>query len=312
MTERATAALEAPGVALTAPDLIRLRHTALAAAAPKALAALPGGFATRAKGRGLEVADVRPYVAGDDLRHLDRGTTARTGRPHVRQFQEERDRVVLLVADFRPAMFWGVTRALRSVAAAEALVLIGWEVVEAGGRVGVLVLRAGQPAIAPPRGRVRGMLDAIGVLVGAHGEGIADLVAGHGGQGSTQTPDPPLDRALARAERLVPAGAEVIIASGFDRPGDDLGDRLGQLARRRRLRLLRIVDAERGRLPPGGYPIKLPDGRRARVHLDGTAPAEPEADPAVAHWPALALNAGDAVEVTARRLVEASGEGPSR
>ncbi len=306
------AALEAPGVALTAPDLIALRPLALTAGRPDALAALPGGFATRAKGRGLEMADVREYVAGDDLRHLDRGATARTGRLHVREFQEERDRIVLLIADFRPSMVWGVTRALRSVAAAEALALIGWQVVEAGGRAGVLVVRAGEPMIAAPRGRVRGMLDVIGVLVEAHAEVVAALVEGQGSRTGAADPDPPLDRALAQAERLAPAGAEVILASGFDQTGPGLGDRLGQLARRREPRLLRIVDAQRGQLPAGVYPIQLPDGRRARVHLDGGAATEAAEEVAVADWPALSISAGDPVEVTARRLADAFGEGPPR
>ncbi|MEM8952145.1 MAG: DUF58 domain-containing protein, partial [Pseudomonadota bacterium] len=105
------AALEAPGVTLGANDLIALRHVALASETSEVLAALPGGFATRRKGSGLEVADMREYVRGDDPRHLDRGATARTGRLHVRQFLEDRDRILLLIADFRPSMFWGISRA---------------------------------------------------------------------------------------------------------------------------------------------------------------------------------------------------------
>ncbi|MEL6963211.1 MAG: DUF58 domain-containing protein, partial [Pseudomonadota bacterium] len=147
------AALEAPGVSLSANHLIALRHVALTSEGSDVLAALPGGFATRRKGRGLDVADVREYVRGDDLRHLDRGATARTGRLHVRQFLEDRDRIVLLIADFRPSMFWGISRAFRSVAAAEALALIGWTVVERGGRVGLLALTPDEPVILPPAGR---------------------------------------------------------------------------------------------------------------------------------------------------------------
>jgi len=114
-----TAALDNPGVRLTADGLIALRPLAAQIAGDPALARLPGGFVTRRKGHGQEVADVRLYAEGDDVRHLDRGTTARTGALHVRQFQEERDRETLLVADFRPSMLWGISRCFRSVAAAE-------------------------------------------------------------------------------------------------------------------------------------------------------------------------------------------------
>jgi uncharacterized protein (DUF58 family) len=290
-----TAALDAPGVALTSAALIALRGVALNADATPVLAALPGGLATRRKGHGLEVASTREYAVGDDLRHLDRGTTARTGRLHVRQFQEERDRVTLLIADFRPAMFWGVRRAFRSVAAAEALTLIGWNVVESGGRVGLLALTAAGPVIAMPRGRTRGMLDVIGAMVQAHANGLAAMMDG-------QVDDPPLDQGLARADRLAPPGSELVIASGFDAPGAGLADRLNALARRRSPRLLLITDAEAGDLPHGRYPIRLPDGRRIRVHLGGQAERNAEPLRQIAGRTALVLDAGEAVEQTARRL----------
>lgn len=291
-----TGALEVPGVGLGSEALIALRRVALGADTAPVLAALPGGFATRRKGQGLEVADTREYVAGDDIRHLDRGTTARTGRLHVRQFQQERDRVTLLVADFRPSMFWGLRRAFRSVAAAEALALIGWNIVESGGRVGVLAITATETVITPPRGRTRGMLDVIGAMVQAHGAGLRAMAAG-------QASDPPMDQALSRAERLVPPGAELVIASGFDTLGPGFADRLDALARRRFPRLVLITDAEAAQMPRGRYPIRLADGRRVRLYLGGAAP-----DPAghireIAGRSALVVDAGDTVEQTARRII---------
>lgn len=291
-------ALDVPGVALGSGGLIALRRVALSSAAVPVLAALPGGFATRRKGHGLEVADMREYVVGDDLRHLDRGTTARTGRLHVRQFQEERDRITLLIADFRPAMYWGMRRAFRSVAAAEALSLIGWNAVESGGRVGLLALTASDIVVVPPRGRTRGMLDVIGGMVEAHASGLAALQQG-------AVAEPPLDQGLARAERVAPPGAELVIASGFDTPGAGFADRLDALARRRSPRLVLITDAEAGGLPPGRYPIRLPDGRRVRVNLgdsgaDASAPVR-----RIAGRPALVLDAGETVEQMARRLAAA-------
>lgn len=288
-------ALQTPGVALGAQDLIALRQVALNAASAPQLTHLPGGFATRRKGHGLEVADTREYLAGDDIRHVDRGTTARTGRLHVRQFQEERDQVTLLVADFRPEMFWGLRRAFRSVASAEALSLIGWNVVERGGRVALLALTAAGPTITPPRGRARGMLDAIGAMVQAHATALEQAAQR---QGATA----PLDAALSRAERLVPSGAEVMIASGFDTPGDDLGNRLSALARRRKPRLVLITDAEAGQMPKGRYPIRLPDGRRIRVYLGGNAKKDTAPTRQIAGRDALVLDAGEPVDQMALRL----------
>lgn len=290
-----SAALEAPGVALEAQALIALRQVALNAAAAPNLTAMPGGFATRRKGQGLEVADTREYQSGDDIRHVDRGTTARTGRLHVRQFLEERDQVTLLVADFRPEMFWGLRRAFRSVASAEALALLGWTVVERGGRVALLALTAGGPVITPPRGRARGMLDVIGAMVQAHGTALESMAAGH-------TESPPLDAALSQVDRLVPAGAEVVIASGFDTPGTDLGDQMSAIARRRTPRLLLIADAEAGQMPKGRYPIRLPDGRRIRVYLGGNVAEDTAPTRRIEGFPALVLDAGEGVDQMALRL----------
>lgn len=290
-----TAALEVPGVALKSEALIALRRVALSAQSVSSLAALPGGFATRKKGHGMEMADVREYVGGDEIRHLDCGTTARTGRLHVRQFQEERDRVSLLVADFRPSMFWGLRRAFRSVAVAEALSLIGWNVVESGGRVGLLAITTLDTTVVPPRGRTRGMLDVIGGLVQAHRAGLDAMASG-------QMTDQPLDQALARAERLVPSGAEIIIGSGFDVPGTALADRLDALSRRRLPRLLQMTDTQIDRMPRGRYPIRMPDGRRLRLMLGGGSQTDVQPTCRIAGHPALVLDAGEAVEQMARRI----------
>lgn len=296
-----SAALDAPGVRLDAAGLIALRRVALAATADPALATLPGGFATRRRGHGQEVADVRPYVENDDMRHLDRGTTARTGVLHVRQFQEERDRVTLLIADFRPQMLWGISRAFRSVAAAEALTLLGWRNAEVGGRTGLLALTPGAPVLVAPRGRVRGMLDVIAGMVRAHAFALETVRADGASDPERETG---LDVSLGPVERITPNGAELVIASGFDAAGPALGDRLAGLSRRRVPRLLLISDAGAGRMPRGRYPVLLPDGRRLRIALDGRPIPSPD-QIEIAGQPALEMDAGLSVDEMARRLATA-------
>ncbi|SFD63213.1 DUF58 domain-containing protein [Roseivivax sediminis] len=290
------AALDAPGVALRAEALIALRRLALRPGGTVPLSALPGGFVTKRRGHGQEVADVRVYVPGDDVRHLDRGATARSGRLHVRRFQEERDRVTLLVADMRPAMLWGTRRAFRSVAAAEALTLIGWRVVEEGGRVGLLALSAGDPVAVPARGRTRGMLEVIGGLVRAHEAALALALAG-------AQDDPPLVAGLSRLERIAPRGAEVVIASGFDSGGEGLADRLAALSRYRVPRLLSVGDGATRDLPRGSYPIRLPDGTRHRARIAASVGSTDTAT--IAGAPALPIDAGASPEDIARLIATA-------
>jgi len=289
-----TSALDGPGVRLSAEPLIALRSVALAAAAEDAKAALPGGFTIRKKGHGQEVADIREYVPGDDIRHLDRGASARTGKLHVREFHKELDRVTLLVADFRPWMYWGLQRAFRSVSVGEVLSLLGWNAVASGGRVALLALTGGEPVVIPPRGRIKGMLDVIGGLVEAHDRGLAAVTAG-------QMPVQPLDAMLSRVPRLVPSGAEIAIASGFDDPGTGLTEQLDALERRRMPRLYCITSADAARLPAGRYPIQMADGRRVRVMLGGDSDASEETRQ-IAGRTAMVLDASEPVAVTARRL----------
>ncbi|TXN65030.1 DUF58 domain-containing protein, partial [Methylobacterium sp. WL6] len=125
----ATAAPETnPAFHLSGEALMGLRHLARRGVTPatRTLAGLPGGIVTKRRGRGSEPDDVRLWSEGDDRRHIDRNATARTGILHVRTHHDERDRAVVLLADFRPSMLFGTRRALRSVAAAEALALLGW------------------------------------------------------------------------------------------------------------------------------------------------------------------------------------------
>ncbi|MFQ1700766.1 DUF58 domain-containing protein [Loktanella agnita] len=252
-----------PGTTLDAQMLIAQRGAVLRQnRAPPPTSALPGGFAARKRGQGQVIADSRVFMPGDEMRYVDRGATARTGTLHVRSFHEERDRVTFLVADFRPAMLWGLRRAFRSVAAAEALAWIGWQAVAVGGRVGLLAVTADRAVVVGTRGGTRGMLGVIGGLVRAHAHALA-----------ASSDDPPLDQALAGLRLIVPRGADVVIASALDRPGDGFAAVIGNLAQRHNPRFLLIRDDVLRDLPPGHYPMCGPDGQR------GVARALPGADP---------------------------------
>jgi uncharacterized protein (DUF58 family) len=60
-----------------------------------------GQYQSVFKGRGMEFAEVREYVPGDDVRTIDWNVTARTGTPHVKRFAEERELTVMLLVDLR-------------------------------------------------------------------------------------------------------------------------------------------------------------------------------------------------------------------
>jgi len=106
----------------------------------------PLGYAPRAgdklspfRGRGMTFSETRHYQAGDDVRHMEWRVTARTGRAHVKVFQEERERPVFIVIDFNPSMFFGTRIAFKSVIAARLAAIIAWINIKQGDRIGGLL-----------------------------------------------------------------------------------------------------------------------------------------------------------------------------
>jgi uncharacterized protein (DUF58 family) len=253
--------IDMPGVVADTEALLRLRHLVRhERGTPRVLTALPGGFVSHRRGRGLEIDEIRPFYEGDDIRHIDRNATARIGAPHVRMFRDERERTVLLLADFRPSMLWGSRRAFRSVAAAEALALVGWQAIDAGGRVGLMAFGPANPTFVPARGRERGMVGVIGALAAAHNDALRETATIHAAARSP-TVEAPLDMMLERAARLVPKGGSVILATSLDHPGDGFDVVAGAIDRRSTLTIVLIRDAFERNAPAGAYPFLTDAGR---------------------------------------------------
>ncbi|MFZ3324264.1 MAG: DUF58 domain-containing protein, partial [Usitatibacter sp.] len=108
-------------------DLVELqRHAGEIdlAHARSARARLAGDYLSRFRGRGMDYQESRNYQPGDDVRSMDWRVTARTGKPHVKLYREERERPVVLFLDLNPGMFFASRGMLKSVAAARAATLI--------------------------------------------------------------------------------------------------------------------------------------------------------------------------------------------
>lgn len=66
-----------------------------------------GEYRSAFRGHGMEFEEVRPYVPGDDVRHIDWNVTARTDVPHVKEFREERELCLQLVLDVSGSVTFG-------------------------------------------------------------------------------------------------------------------------------------------------------------------------------------------------------------
>ncbi len=86
-----------------------------------------GGYHSPFRGRGLEFDAVREYVPGDDIRCIDWRVTARTGRPHLKVFKEDRERQVMICVDMNSYMRFGTRNTFKSIQAARVAAFLGWQ-----------------------------------------------------------------------------------------------------------------------------------------------------------------------------------------
>src|SRR3984957_10208125 len=122
----------------------------------KSVAASSGDYASPFRGQGLEFYEVREYRFGDDIRSIDWRVTARTDKPYVKVFTEERERTVIICIDANAAMRFGTRGTFKSVQAARAAALLGWQANHSNDRVGCLVFGDvvdGVQFFAPARSR---------------------------------------------------------------------------------------------------------------------------------------------------------------
>lgn len=98
-----------------------------------------GEYKSVFKGRGIEFADVREYFPGDDIRTIDWNVTARSQRPFVKKFVEERELTVVFLVDMSGSQFFGTAGRLKSEVAAEITALLAFAAVRNKDKVGLLI-----------------------------------------------------------------------------------------------------------------------------------------------------------------------------
>lgn len=112
---------------------------------------LGGRWTSAVRGAGVEFAEVREYVVGDDARSLDWNVSARSGRWHVKQFDEEREQTIFFLLDASLSCRGAGAKRSAIAAAAEVVALLGLAAVEAGDRVGAAFFSEGIDRVMPPR-----------------------------------------------------------------------------------------------------------------------------------------------------------------
>ena len=162
---------------------------------------LAGDFRSKLLGSGTELAMIRPYVAGDDVRRIDWAVTARTGEPHVRVDLAERVLVTWLVLDTSVSMQFGTADRRKADVAEGVAVAIGHLSTRRGNRLGVVTFGGEESRAIPPR---QGRVGLVGLLAAIRTEPPAE------GPGSTT-----LATALRRTGALARQRSLVVVVSDF-------------------------------------------------------------------------------------------------
>ena len=126
---------------------------------------LAGEYRSVFKGRGVEFDELREYAFGDDVQAIDWRSLARTGRPHIRRYIEEREQNFILAVDVSASASFGSGERAKRDAAQEAAALLAWSAARNKDRVGLLLFTDEAERFIPPaRGRNH-VLRAISELV---------------------------------------------------------------------------------------------------------------------------------------------------
>jgi uncharacterized protein (DUF58 family) len=213
---------------------------------------LAGEYRSSRYGDGVELAQVRPYEAGDDVRKMEWNVTARTGVPHVRVHLAERALATWLVLDTSPSMQFGTAERRKADVADGVAIATGHIATRRGNRLGVTTFGDGNPTTLPP---AQGRTGLIGLLATLQREPDQEHV------GVTSLGD-----ALRRTGAIARQRGIVVVVSDFRGPLDWRKPLL-ELMSRHEVLAVEIRDQREQELPDVGelWLVDPETGRQIRV-----------------------------------------------
>ena len=221
---------------------------------------LAGDYHSTFKGQGVEFDEVRPYIAGDDVRSIDWNVTARTGTPYIKRFAEERELTIMFAVDVSGSQSYGSVRRSKMELAAEATALLALTAIRNQDKIGLILFSDHIVKYIPPRkGR-----DSVMRLV------REVLAAEDDAAGGTD-----IEGALRFLNGVQKRRAVVFLVSDFLGAGLMDGDsRLGKLlratARHHDMVCVPVTDPAEGELPDVGL-VELEDPETGALELVDTS-----------------------------------------
>ena len=110
-----------------------------------------GDYHSNFKGRGMTFSEVREYVPGDDVRSIDWNVTARTGKPHIKIFEEERELSVLILIDVSSSGVFGSKKDLKIDLGVEIAAMLSFSAIKNNDKVGLALFSDKIEKYIPPK-----------------------------------------------------------------------------------------------------------------------------------------------------------------
>ena len=201
---------------------------------------LQGEYRTLFRGHGIDLADIREYEPGDDVRYIDWNVTARMDTPYVRQYLEDREVTAYFLLDLSPSVDFGTVNTLKRDQLVDFVAMLARLLTRHGNKIGA-VLYAGKvertiPAATGKMQVLRLLNDVINLprLQSAPYTSVSDLI----------------EHALRTIKRrsVIFLVSDFFTAPGWDRP-------LGMLARKHEVVAVRLEDPRERELPDIGMVV---------------------------------------------------------
>ncbi len=239
---------------------------------------LAGEYKSVFKGSGMEFDEVREYAPGDEIRSIDWNVTARTGRPFIKRYVEEREQTVLLIVDLSASGDFGSHGQKKNEIAAELCALLSFSAIRNNDKVGLIAFTDKVEKFIPPKKGQTHILRLVREI----------LQFRPAGRGTN------LASALEYAARITHRRSIVFLLSDFHDSGYEKPLRI--LSRRHDVVAISINDPHESSLPDVGL-IELEDAETGkRQVIDSSSPQVRE------RYRQVALNRSKGLELFLRRL----------
>ena len=125
-----------------------------------------GKYHTAFRGRGMSFSEVREYRIGDDVRDIDWNVTARSSKPHIKIYEEERELTMMLLVDVSASRGFGSAERMKQNVITEIAAVLAFSATQNNDKVGCIFFSDRVEKFIPPKKGKSHILMIIRELIG--------------------------------------------------------------------------------------------------------------------------------------------------